>query len=55
MKTTPRQTGCVGHQDQTRHVDPTQPKVMAGAAPKVAATVMAAVVTTAALVAKVYY
>ena len=43
------------HRDQTRHVDLTQPKVMAGAAPKVAATVMAAEVTTAALVAKVHY
>jgi hypothetical protein len=41
------------HRDQTRHVDLTQPKVMAGAAPKVAATVMAAEVTTAALVAMI--
>ena len=44
----------VGHRDQPRHVDLTQPKAMAGAAPKVAAAVMAVVVIRAALVAKVH-
>ena len=52
--TTPRPTRRVGHRDQSRHVDLSQPKAMAGAAPKITATVMAAVVTTATLVANVH-
>ena len=44
----------VGHRDRPRHADLPQPEAMAGAAPKVAAAVMAVVVITAALVAKVH-